>query len=191
MKILLTIIFTLVLNFSSLNAEVIKDTIIKGNKRISDETIKLFTNISLNDELDKDTINESLGSLDYDHKVFHPRLFNADLPEYDNAPYVNINDGYNNIDPLEKISKKEDIVKQITENMKGFHFDFNLIDFQTVGGDGYVKPVQKWLIDTVYNFGSYFYSETSNEEKKDEVFLDKIPVSPINSSSKLINISEE
>lgn len=167
------------------------------NKNEMDKVIKYCSSITFWSRLyninleDKDTIKESLGSLDYDHKVFHPRLFNADLPEYDNAPYVNINDGYNNVDPLEKISKKEDIVKQITENMKGFHFDFNLIDFQTVGGDGYVKPVQKWLIDTVYNFGSYFYNETSNEEKKDEVFLDKIPISPINSSSKLINISEE
>ena len=47
MKRLLTIIFILVFNFSFLNAEVIKDTIIKGNKRISDETILLYGDIKL------------------------------------------------------------------------------------------------------------------------------------------------
>ena len=36
---------------------------INGNDRISDETIKLFSNISLNDEIDRDIINKILNNL--------------------------------------------------------------------------------------------------------------------------------
>ena len=57
MKILLTIILTIVFNFSFLNAEVIKDTIIKGNKRISDETILLYGDIKLGKDYSEADIN--------------------------------------------------------------------------------------------------------------------------------------
>ena len=57
MKRLLTIIFVLVFNFSFLNAEVIKDTIIKGNKRISDETILLYGDIKLGKDYSEADIN--------------------------------------------------------------------------------------------------------------------------------------
>ena len=63
MKILLTIIFTLVFNFSFLNAEVIKDTIIKGNKRISDETILLYGDIKLGKDYSEDDINNIIKNI--------------------------------------------------------------------------------------------------------------------------------
>ena len=46
-----------------MSANIISEIQINGNDRISDETIKLFTNISLNDEIDKDIINEILKNL--------------------------------------------------------------------------------------------------------------------------------
>ena len=63
MKRLLTIIFILVFNFSFLNAEVIKDTIIKGNKRISDETILLYGDIKLGKDYSEADINNIIKNL--------------------------------------------------------------------------------------------------------------------------------
>ena len=63
MKRLLTIIFVLVFNFSFLNAEVIKDTIIKGNKRISDETILLYGDIKLGKDYSEADINNIIKNL--------------------------------------------------------------------------------------------------------------------------------
>ena len=63
MKILLIIIFTLVFNFSSLNAEVIKDTVIKGNKRISEETILLYGDIKIGEDYSEADINNIIKNL--------------------------------------------------------------------------------------------------------------------------------
>ena len=62
-KILISFLFFSFFNINSLSANIVSDIQINGNDRISDETIKLFTNISLNDELDRDAINEILKNL--------------------------------------------------------------------------------------------------------------------------------
>ena len=62
-KILIPFLFFSFFNINLLSANIISEIQINGNDRISDETIKLFTNISLNDEIDKDIINEILKNL--------------------------------------------------------------------------------------------------------------------------------
>ena len=56
MNKILTAIFITFLIFTSSYAEVIKNIEITGNKRISDETIKIYGNI----ELDKDYTNKDI-----------------------------------------------------------------------------------------------------------------------------------
>lgn len=134
------------------------DTLVKYSSKV------IFWNRLYNLDLDNsETIEDCLGSLDYDHKVFHPRLYNVDLYE-DDAPYVNINDGYNNSPTLEKMVSKQQMESWITSVMGGYHFDFKLIDLQTIGKDGYPKLVQKWIIDVVYNCCKIEFEV----EKKDE-----------------------
>jgi len=62
-KILISFLFFSFFNINLLSANIINEIQINGNDRISDDTIKLFTNISLNDELDRDIINEILKNL--------------------------------------------------------------------------------------------------------------------------------
>ena len=62
-KFLISFLFFSFFNINILSANIINEIQINGNNRISDETIELFTNISLNDELDKDIINEILKNL--------------------------------------------------------------------------------------------------------------------------------
>ena len=53
------IIFSLYFS-NSLNAEIVKKIEIKGNDRISNDTIKLFSEVKLNDNLSKKNINDVL-----------------------------------------------------------------------------------------------------------------------------------
>ena len=60
-KILLIISIFLFSNF--LNAEIIKNIIIDGNDRISDETIKVYGEVKINDDVDEVKINEIIKNL--------------------------------------------------------------------------------------------------------------------------------
>ena len=53
----------LVFLFSPVKSEIVKKIIVKGNDRISVETITMFSNISINDNLDQYDLNDSLKSL--------------------------------------------------------------------------------------------------------------------------------
>ena len=163
------------------------------NKNELDKLIKyaskiLFWNRLYNIDLNNSkSIFESLGSLGYQHKAFHPRLYNADLYNHD-VPYVNINDGYNNIKGLTPLKTEQEMINYITNNMKGYHFNIDLIKFQTIGKDGYIRPVQKWLIDTVYHFGSWSYHKELEKEKLKKMEEEKKlpPISPISHKMPLV-----
>ena len=55
-----TIILLLLLISSIVNATVIKDIVIEGNERVSSETILMFSNININDNIDEKKINKIL-----------------------------------------------------------------------------------------------------------------------------------
>ena len=81
------LIFFLVLIFSSTFsfAEKIKRFDISGNERISDETIKMFSSVSINDDLTNNNINDILIKL-YDTNYFE----NINLNFTDGILYINI-----------------------------------------------------------------------------------------------------
>ena len=62
------VVFNLFVTSSSLS-EIVKEIIIKGNNRISEETIKMFSNVSINDDLSKNDVNNVLKKL-YDTNFF-------------------------------------------------------------------------------------------------------------------------
>ena len=114
----------------------------------------------------KDCIKTTLGWLGYKHKLFHPRLFNMDLFDH-NIPYVNINDGYNNVEEIEPLTEKN--VRQYMKNNFGVNQkNFNHIyDIKTISSNGDVEPVHKWVIDTIFNLDKNdyyrFLQETSEQ----------------------------
>lgn len=61
-KIITIVLFTSCV-FSISNAEIVKQIIIKGNKRISDETIKVYGDIKLNKDLSESNVNEVINNL--------------------------------------------------------------------------------------------------------------------------------
>ena len=68
MKIIINITF-LILLITNLNAEIINDIKISGNKRISNETIKVFTDIKVGKDFNEFDLNQSLKKL-YDSNFF-------------------------------------------------------------------------------------------------------------------------
>ena len=56
------IIFILILNLNAFS-EIIEDIKINGNKRISNDTIKLFSKIDIGDEINNEDINKILKDL--------------------------------------------------------------------------------------------------------------------------------
>ena len=78
LNIFFLIIFVYFSNFVISNAEIIKKIEISGNDRISDDTIILFSEISINDDLNENELNLIL-----------KRLFETDF-------FKNINLSFNN-----------------------------------------------------------------------------------------------
>ena len=60
-KIFITLF--LILSFSVAKSEIIKEIIIEGNKRVSDETIKLYGEININQDFNESDINKTLNNL--------------------------------------------------------------------------------------------------------------------------------
>ena len=70
LKIYLIIVFTYIFLSSTFsNAEIVKNIFIKGNERISNETIKVFSSIKKGDDIDTSKLNQILKDL-YDTNFF-------------------------------------------------------------------------------------------------------------------------
>ena len=142
-----------------------KDELNKVVKYISQ--VPFWNNLYSIDLSKSSTIKSNLGSLEYSHKLFHPRLFNAELFDF-NAPYVNINDGYNNIDNLTTLTKESSntwLIKQFSQEFSKSQID--LSKFKTINKDGFIKPFEKWVIDAYLQYNkSIYYNVLNKEESK-------------------------
>jgi hypothetical protein len=94
-------------------------------------------------------INDNLGALYMTHKLFHPRMINAD--EYYDAPPVSLENGYNDL-------CKGDIINNITDletslkNKYNYHkINIDMSNFCIINAEGYIQPLKKWVIDAYYN----------------------------------------
>ncbi len=102
---------------------------------------------------------KNLGYLPLSHKLFHPRLINID--EYYDAPPVNIDNGYNDSYDGEEVKTKDDMINEylfysnkksnkpeVVDNVSTM---FNISSmFTTIGPDGSIQPLQKWVIDASF-----------------------------------------
>ena len=63
MRKYITILIFLFLKFNSVNAEIVKSISVSGNERITDETVIVFTNINVGDDLKFNNLNEIIEKL--------------------------------------------------------------------------------------------------------------------------------
>ena len=91
-KYIFIFLLSILLKTSFLNAEIIKNIEINGNKRVSDETIKIYGNINLNKDYSEKDLNDILNNL-FSTKFFEDinislnnNILRIDLKEY---PVIN------------------------------------------------------------------------------------------------------
>ena len=159
-----TIIFIFLFNIILANADIIKKIEINGNKRISDETIILFSEISLDQKIEKQNLNNILKNL-YQTNFFS----NVSLSFNENTLFINIeenpiieNINYNGIkkQKLLELIKSDAIVKSrssyneyvITEEKKRLLNILKSLGYYNPEIDIYVENKKDNLIDLNINF---------------------------------------
>ena len=77
-RYILIIFINLLISFNTCYAEVIQKIFINGNDRVSDETIKMFSDVSINENISENEINEII------KKLYKTNFFNNVVVEFDN-----------------------------------------------------------------------------------------------------------
>jgi outer membrane protein insertion porin family len=79
------IFFILLINPNNISAEVVKKIEVKGNERISEETIIMFSNVSIDEDINSSKINQILKDL-YNSNFFE----NISVSISDNKLLINV-----------------------------------------------------------------------------------------------------
>ena len=102
------------------------------------------------DTKNTESVNSMLGFLNYDHKIYKPRLFNVDN-YYDCNP---VSDNYNNVNLVSYITTEEEYMFELNR-LYGYNespsSSIQSIKFTTIKDSGYVNPVKKWVMDAVWD----------------------------------------
>lgn len=103
----------------------------------------------------KAIIDLNTGSLHLNHKLFNPRLVNKE--HYNNVQDVNLDNCYNDDFKGNEISSIYDVVEE------SFLTHIGIYKFVTINSNGFIKPLQKWIIEAYYK-----NIELINESEKEE-----------------------
>lgn len=152
------------------------------NKNEIDKLIKYSSSVDFWKNLyavnleSKNSIKNALGELNFSHKIFRPRFYNADiLLDGD----VDLSDPYNNID-----DKMEEKMCPVNDTYENFRLFINrtsvkkinnvsipmekIYELSGINSYGYIEPLQKWTIDYAFNIGKKGYLESSSNEEEIE-----------------------
>jgi hypothetical protein len=121
---------------------------------------------------DNNSLISNLGALKIDHKIFRPRLFNPDA--FINSPIVDIQTGYfNNLNIInnDRINTPHDYVIELNErygNKNNQEFLYLILEkLQTINENGSINPIEKWIIEAVWNVSNY--KENNIKPKQDPI----------------------
>ena len=111
----------------------------------------------------KTIIDLNTGCLPLNHKLFNPRLINKE--HYNNVQQVNLDNCYNDDFKGDEISSIYDVAEESFLTHIGIH------KFVTINSNGFVKPLQKWIIEAYYNNSEN--PENSENSENPEILIDK------------------
>ena len=94
-------------------AETIKDIQVKGNERVSKETIEMFSNIKIGDKVDKDDLNNILKSI-YDTNFFK----NVKVNFENNVLIIFVEESSLVENVIIKGPKSKTLIRDLKENLK-------------------------------------------------------------------------
>jgi hypothetical protein len=99
------------------------------------------------------SIESNMGCLEFNHKIYQPRLYNADS-YYQEIP-VDITQGYFNIPAdIPKIVTKNDLYSEIDNrcnNKNNFAMTSIINNLVTINTKGFIEPIEKWIIEATWN----------------------------------------
>jgi len=162
-KILLNFLFLLffIINFNLLHAEIIKDIKVSGNDRISNETIILFSNIEINDDLDNNDLNQILKNL-YQTDFFNDVSINL----LENTLFIEVIENPL-IQSIEFTGVKN---KAVLERLREIIIQKEKSSFV----NNKVKKDQDLVLNTLRVSGYYFSEISTNIKKNDNNTVDII-----------------
>jgi hypothetical protein len=99
---------------------------------------------------------DNRGPLSMNHKLFHPRLINAD--SFYDAPNVDLELGYKSIsNNIKQLSTIEDINKQLRTYFNIRSRDYlDMSNFVTIHSNGKIETVKKWIIEAYYEYENMY-----------------------------------
>jgi len=113
------------------------------------------------------TIANNLGSLDLNHKLYQPRLYNIEN-FYEDIP-IDISKGYYQLPNLTnyKISSKQEYFIEIDEYFNNKHNIMNTIiqNLESINSKGSINAVEKWIIEASWNIMNQNIIEESQSIK--------------------------
>jgi hypothetical protein len=118
--------------------------------------------------IDEKSLVSNLGSLNIDHKIFRPRLFNPD--DFINVQPIDIQIGYFNVNNIscDKLKTKHDYVIELDERYDNKnnqqYLQLILEKLQTINELGSINPVEKWIIESAWNISNF--KENNNESTR-------------------------
>ena len=173
--IVILLIFT-ISNTIKLSAETVNDILVTGNNRISDETIKIFSDIDIKDELELNQINEILKNI-YNSNFFE----NVSVTFDQNILKINVvekpiieNIKYNGL----KAKKFTDEIYESRILRPRYSFDQNSL-----------KKDRENLLNIFKEYGFYFSEVESSIEKLDDNKVNIIYDIKLGDKSKIKKIS--
>lgn len=110
-------------------------------------------------------INHNLGCLPMAHKLFHPRMINAD--DYYEAPPISLETGYNDTYKGEEIFNLNELEISLKNKFKYHKYNIDMTNFCIINPEGHINPLKKWIIDAYYNL-SFEESKTNLDKTKND-----------------------
>ena len=160
-KRLLIILLSICIYFNSALADKLNEIIVKGNERISNETIILFSGIKLNDDIDTNILNDVIKKL-YETSFFE----NISINFSNNILYINVIEN-----PLIQTVEFTGIKnKSLIENLKKTILQKEKSSFV----ESKIQEDQNRVINSLRSIGYYFSSVDTKIKKNDNNTVDLI-----------------
>ena len=159
-KRLLIILLSICIYFNSALADKLNEIIVKGNERISNETIILFSGIKLNDDIDTNILNDMI------KKLWDIIFENISINFNNNILYINVIENHL-IQTVEFTGIKN---KSLIENLKKTILQKEKSSFV----DSKIQEDQNRVINSLRSIGYYFSSVDTKIKKNDNNTVDLI-----------------
>lgn len=114
---------------------------------------------------DNDTNKAISGTLSLNHKLFRPRLYNMD--DFVESSYVDTSDRYNDKSLDKTVQDQKNASEQVIKRFDSIDIkEINYNKFVAIDSNGYITPLQKWIINTTWDLYQHNYKHLI---KKSEV----------------------